>query len=489
MRLLGLQARILLLAATAIVTISTLDFASGTYILARNAKQRMGEQSLSVGTALVPTLQNDLIVGDLASAQQTLDNVLRHNHFTRLALLDAAGERVLIDGRHPDRKDDAFATPPWFVALIDFHPEPIRLPVEAGGIRYGVLLAEPSAETLEGDLWRQSSLSLLFSLAILVIALPLLVLTLRKGLRPLRKLAASAQKFGDGDYSRRAPESSVREIALTARAFNRMADNIEKLLGDLQTSNATIRSMNETLEKNVRERTAELEDAYHNLEAANQELEAFSYSVSHDLRAPLRVLDGFSHLLLEDADSRVSDQGRQYLERIRASSQKMERLIDDLLHLARVSRHELKREPVDLSACANEIRLALEEQAPERTVDWRIAPDLSVQGDPVLLRALLDNLLRNAWKFTSERPDARIEFTLCAMGGGKAYCIRDNGAGFEMAYADRLFQPFQRLHDAKRFEGTGIGLAIVNRILRRHGGNVWAEGIPGQGAAFYFTLP
>ncbi len=349
--------------------------------------------------------------------------------------------------------------------------------------------AEPSAETLEGDLWRQSSLSLLFSLAILVIALPLLVLTLRKGLRPLRKLAASAQKFGDGDYSRRAPESSVREIALTARAFNRMADNIEKLLGDLQTSNATIRSMNETLEKNVRERTAELEDAYHNLEAANQELEAFSYSVSHDLRAPLRVLDGFSHLLAEDADSRVSDQGRQYLERIRASSQKMERLIDDLLHLARVSRHELKREPVDLSACANEIRLALEEQAPERKVDWRIDTDLAVQGDPVLLRALLDNLLRNAWKFTSERPDARIEFTLCTMGGGKAYCIKDNGAGFEMAYADKLFKPFQRLHDAKRFEGTGIGLAIVNRILRRHGGNVWAEGMPGQGAAFYFTLP
>jgi signal transduction histidine kinase len=485
----GLQARILLLAAAAIVTISALDFASGTYLLARDARQRMDEQSLSVGTALVPTLQNHLIVGDLASAQQTLDSVLQHNHFARLTLLDAAGEKILVEGRHTNGTDDAFSAPAWFANLVGFHPEPIRISIMAGGVQYGVLSAEPSTKALEDGLWRQTSLSLLFSLAILIIALPLLVLTLRKGLKPMRKLAASAQKFGDGDYSRRAPESSVREIALTARAFNRMADNIEKLLGDLQASNATIRSMNETLEKNVHERTAQLEDANHNLEAANRELEAFSYSVSHDLRAPLRALDGYSHLLAEDAESHVSPQGLQYLKRIRASSQKMERLIDDLLHLARVSRQELKREPVDLSACANEIRLALEEQAPERKVDWRIDTDLAVQGDPVLLRALLDNLLRNAWKFTSERPDARIEFTLCTMGGGKAYCIKDNGAGFEMAYANRLFQPFQRLHEAKRFEGTGIGLAIVNRILRRHGGNVWAEGMPGQGAAFYFTLP
>ncbi len=485
----GLQARILLLATAAIVTIFAVDFATEAVIQVRNAQQRMAEQSRSIGVALVPTLRNDLVVGDLATAQQTLDSVLRHGYFQRLELRDAAGEKTLVQGRPPENPEHGDSAPGWFPALLGLRAEPVRMSIDAGGVRYGELLAEPSAGILAADLWRQLGLTFLFSLAILAIALPLFILTLRSGLKPLRELAASARQFGDGDLSRRAPESNVIEIAQTSRAFNRMADNIEKLLGELQAGNATIRSMNETLEQRVRERTAALEAANHELEAANQELEAFSYSVSHDLRAPLRALDGFSHLLAEDPDSQVSPQGRQFLERIRASSQKMGLLIDDLLSLARVSRQELKCVPVDLSAQAGEIRSALEEQAPERKVDWHIAENLTARGDPVLLKTLLDNLLRNAWKFTAERPDARIEITLCTMGGGKVFCIRDNGAGFEMAYADKLFKPFQRLHDAKRFEGTGIGLAIVYRILRRHGGRVWAEGAPGQGAAFYFTLP
>ncbi|MBI4987239.1 MAG: HAMP domain-containing protein [Rhodocyclales bacterium] len=482
MRSLGLQARILLLTAAGIAAISLLYFLSEAYIQVSNGERRMNEQSRSIGAALVPSLQNDLVVGDLATAQQILDSIMKYEHFDRLAILDAAGDKVLVEGRILDGADTDQVSPAWFSALLKLRHDPIEMPIQAGGIVYGVLVAAPSPKILEDDLWRQLRLMFYLSLFILVVALPLFILTLRSGLKPLRKLAASAQKFGDGDFSRRASESSVREVAQTARAFNRMAGNIENLLGELRASNATIRSMNETLELRVQERTAELE-------AANQELEAFSYSVSHDLRAPLRALDGYSHLLAEDPQSQIGKDGRHYIERIRASSQRMAQLIEDLLDLARISRHELKHVPVDLSAMANEVRELVEEQAPLRKVAWNIAPGLSASGDPVLLKALLDNLLRNAWKFTSESPDARIEFVLCNVGGGKAFCVRDNGAGFEMAYADKLFKPFQRLHDAKRFEGTGIGLAIVYRILRRHGGKIWAEGSPGLGAAFFFTLP
>jgi|GEM_PF-3178819 len=232
----------------------------------------------------------------------------------------------------------------------------------------------------------------------------------------------------------------------------------------------------------VAERTGELE-------TANKELEAFSYSVSHDLRAPLRSIDGFSRILLDDCKDRLGTQHKNYLERIRAATQRMGELIDDLLKLSRVTRAGMSREAVDLGALAAAVIEDLRRADPQRRVAVDIQPGLTAVGDPPLLRVLLENLIGNAWKFTGKTPDARIAFgARDDSSHQRVYFVRDNGAGFDMTYASKLFGAFQRLHSMDEFPGTGIGLATVQRIVRRHGGRVWAEGAIGQGAAFYFTL-
>lgn len=249
-----------------------------------------------------------------------------------------------------------------------------------------------------------------------------------------------------------------------------------------KTAENLVNSLNTSLEERVRQRTAELE-------SRNRELEAFSYSVAHDLRGPLRAIDGFSHLLLEDCGAALSAEGHAHLGRIRAASQRLGELIDNLLDLARISRHEVAREPVDLSARVAALSLELAEQEPHRSVEWRIDPDAHAVADPVLLGHVIDNLIRNAWKFTAERAPARIQFGHYQDGGETVFYVQDNGAGFDMAFVDKLFKPFQRLHHPTRFPGTGIGLAIVARVVERHGGRLWAEATPDQGATFRFTLP
>ena len=242
-----------------------------------------------------------------------------------------------------------------------------------------------------------------------------------------------------------------------------------------------LRRLTAELEERIRERTRELE-------AANSELEAFSYSVSHDLRAPLRAMDGFSQAVLEDYANKLDEDGKDSLQRIRAAAQRMGGLIDDILKLSRITRAELRKEPTDLSALAESCVAALREAEPERLVEVSVAPGLAAEADPRLVRVAVENLLGNAWKFTRKTAKPRIEFGALDRGGQRVYFVRDNGAGFDPAHADKLFGAFQRLHATEDFEGTGIGLATVRRIVHRHGGRVLAEGTPGAGATFHFTL-
>lgn len=249
----------------------------------------------------------------------------------------------------------------------------------------------------------------------------------------------------------------------------------------LRQQGEQLQHLNETLELRVNERTSELV-------AANKELESFSYAVSHDLRAPLRAIDGFSCALLEDYNDKLDAGGRNFLGQVRSASKNMSELIDDLLKLSSVTRSEITRANVDLSEIARGIKDKLQKDEPDRNVEFAIADDMVAYCDERLLGVVLQNLLGNAWKFTAKNPSARITFGTSPNGARTEYVVSDNGAGFDMAYADKLFGAFQRLHSVSEFEGTGIGLATVQRVVNRHGGSIRAEGVVGEGARFYFTL-
>ncbi|ACM21784.1 sensor histidine kinase, Cache_1 and HAMP domain-containing [Geotalea daltonii FRC-32] len=334
--------------------------------------------------------------------------------------------------------------------------------------------------------------------------------SLNKILLPLNRLMTNAQKLAGGDYSLVPVPGEFREIEALSGAFAYMADAInkreEELMerneeltsieeelrqqideylhsqDELSKSHAEVRRLNEELEQRVAERTLQLE-------TANKELESFCYSVSHDLRAPLRHINGFSQALLEDCLASLDEQGQNYLRRICAATDRMGLLIDDLLELSRVSRNEMKHEQVNLSEMAWSIIEMFKETAPQRDASFKSVADIVVSGDRNLLRLVMENLLGNAWKYTSKKQEASIVFDSIIKEGEQIFFVRDNGVGFDMTYSGKLFGAFQRLHSEADFEGTGIGLATVQRIIHRHGGRVWGEGEVGKGATFYFTLP
>lgn len=344
--------------------------------------------------------------------------------------------------------------------------------VMSGDVPLGVIYIRATTDFIETKIQRYFIMTL--SVLALIAAMAMLVaLALQKSVTsPLSELARTAATITEHkDYSVRATRIGQDELGQLVNAFNAMLDTIE--LRDRE-----LRQHKVHLEQIVSERTSELK-------AANRELEAFSYSVSHDLRSPLRAIDGFSQALLEDYSETLDDTGKSYLERVRLASQRMGVLIDSLLRLSRVTRHELVLQDTDISLMCEEVIEDLRERNREREVEFSVQPGMIARCDRTLIRIALTNLLDNAWKYTRKQELPRVDV---GVRNGE-YFIADNGAGFDMRYADKLFMAFQRLHSSDEFEGTGIGLATTARVIRRHGGDIRAESEPGKGTAFYFSLP
>lgn len=435
------------------------------------------DNSSQVGVVGIPIDLNAISAHLSASTRRLADE-------TDILVLDRKGG-ILMDTRSPERigrniVDTNIKCPgeeftPGFTTVCRGNDgvERIISVAKVGNHGWNAVVSMPLAEARSFALL-VSRKALSAALIAGIIAMFPAVRLVRSILGSLRELLAAMGEVERGNLTYKLHFSARDELETIASSFNAMAQR-------LKASEETLTALNADLEERVHQRTADLE-------AMNLELESFSYSVSHDLRAPLRHLEGFSAALLEDYADRLDESGRHCLERINGASRRLSRMIDAMLELSRLSRSDLQRERIDLGAMARDILDELRGAEPERRVAVHIDDAMEAEGDARLVRVVMENLVGNAWKYSRTQEDALIKIGTRREEGGTVHYVRDNGVGFDMAYADRLFAPFQRLHREEEFEGTGVGLATVQRIIHRHGGRVWVEAAPGQGATFFFTL-
>ncbi|HYL55693.1 MAG TPA: ATP-binding protein [Gemmatimonadales bacterium] len=443
----------------------------------------------TLGRVIASNSTASLAFANEADAREILSALKAEPHVVAAGLYDKDGRLfsrypagLPLDALPPAPERDGYRFEDGYVIGL----EPVA---EVGNPRLGTLYLKSDMQAVSRTLRLSAAIGAGVMAISLLTAYLLAALLQGRISQPILALAEAAAAVSTRqDYSVRAPKLGEDELGMLTDAFNQM-------LGRIEDQNRELRRYATELEQRVTDRTRELEERNEALRrnaaellAANTELDAFAYSVSHDLRAPLRSIDGFSQVLLEDYSAQLDEAARDSLQRVRAASQRMATLIDDLLKLARVTRSEMRTEAVDLSKIAQDIVADLQRSTPERQVEFAIAPGLEARGDARLLRVVLENLLRNSWKYTAKQPRPRIEFGSVQENGERVFRVRDNGAGFDMQYADKLFGVFQRLHSPAEFEGTGVGLATVRRIITRHGGRIWAEGVVHQGATFYFTL-
>ena len=451
--------------------------------------RRVLSRELVNNVTLMAKMYSEQCVADLAfnypdEARQTLQKLSLMAEINHSAIYGKDGKLFAYysrAGAYP------LAIPPDITAARAPRPQSggaleIFEPMVYKGVSYGTLCINASTAELTRRI--SAKLKILGVLAVCITFLSLLISIQAQRLVsvPILKLAGLARQVAEAkDYSMRAGLDRGDEIGELAGGFDAMLSGLEARIRERDIAEEALRQAHDTLEVNVAARTEELK-------LANEELEAFNYSASHDLRAPIRRIDGFSALLEQECAGVIGPGPKDYLARIRKGCLQMTAVVDDLLKLSRIMRQGIQFERVDLSALAREAAGRLLEAEPGRAVQFKTAENLCAAGDAGLLGEVITNLLENAWKFTRKTENAAVEFGATERGGETVYFVKDNGKGFDMKYSDKLFQPFQRLHSPDEYPGTGVGLSTVRRIVERHDGRIWAEAAEEKGAAFYFTI-